>query len=402
MAVTFRDPLWRFIATDLETNTTTWLDGRCFNRQVSVLLNRPRVFTGEVPSDDPEINRNYDAPGTMFDDGPYVNEGDRLIYGFRREVQDEITQMWTPRFAGILLQVEDAAQSDIARSRITAYDPWQYLYNRPIRNSSGDLPGSDGLSFDDTKANVIAASLLKWTIDTDGPCFIDAGTTWSGTSFFTGTLDDCPEIDINFQQGMMVGEAWDELVDLGLIDIVLEPIYDPDDRPGYCVQMNTYPLAGQSRPNAVFGWDKAPRSLVGVTSLYDGSERANSIQYYAGQGGPAVTLQEDSLSQARYGVYFAQRFFPGQNVAAGVVALAQQELALRKNGQHTVTISPAPVRAPSPFTEYDIGDTVPIYSSNALRKALTGEQRIYGIPIEISDDALETVRSLLASPQTGA
>lgn len=224
--VTFRDPLWRFIATNPDSATITWLDNRCFDREVTVLLNRPRVFTGAVPSDDPEINRLYDGPGTIFDDGPYINEGDRLVYGFRKEVTSPETTVWTPRFGGLLMQVEDHAESDIARTRITAYDPWQYLYHRPIRNSDGDLPGKNGISWDDSRVDVIARQLLKWTIDVDGPCMIDAGVTYGGTAFYTGTVDACPQIDINFPRGMMVGEAWDELVSLGLMDIVLEPIYD--------------------------------------------------------------------------------------------------------------------------------------------------------------------------------
>lgn len=401
----YRSPLWRFIATDLQTNVVTWLDHIAMERQVARVLNAPGVFTCRLPSDNPEVNRLWDAPGTLYDTDPYIAEGVRLIYGFRREVLSPLTQVWTPRFSGLLLQTEDVAESDIARTRISAFDPWQYLYNRPVRNSSGDLPGSDGLSFTATKANVIAASLLKWTIDADGPCYIDAGATYSGTAFYTGTFTDCPLLDINFQQGMMVGEAWDQLVATGRIDIVLDAIFDPDNRPGYCVQMNTAPEWGSSKPDAIFGWNKAPRSLVGITNLHDGTRRANEIQYYRGQGGSPVTLQTDSFSEGKFGVYFAQQFFPGPDGAlwtAAVEALAESELQLRKDGQQTVTISPSPERAPSPYTEYDIGDYVPVYSSNAMREALLGQQRVYGIPIDISDDALETVRQVLASTQTGA
>lgn len=401
----YRSPLWRFIATDLQTTTVTWMDHIAMSRMVTYVLNAPAVFSCQVPSDNPEVNRLWDAPGTLYDTDPYISEGVRLIYGFRREIADPFTQIWVPRFAGLLLQLEDVAESDIARSRMSAYDPWQYLYNRPIRNSAGELPGEAGLSFTATKANVIAASLLKWTIDTDGPCYIDAGTTYGGTSFYTGDLDDCQELDIVFERGMMVGEAWDSLVATGRIDITLDPIYDPDNRPGYCVQMNTSPEAGQQRPDAIFGWDKAPRSLVGITNLHDGTRRANAVQYYAGQGGDPVALQEDLVSQGKYGVYFAQQFWPGPTDAGWAVAveaLAESELRLRANGQQTVTISPAPERAPSPFTEYYLGDYVPVYSSNKMREALVGRQRVYGIPIEISDDALETVRQVLASVQTGA
>lgn len=399
--VTFRDALWRLIMTDLEGNIVSWLDRLAMNRNLAYVLNGPSVLNFTVPSDNPEVNRLWDAPGTLFDDEPYVAEGVRQVLGFRREIELG-NPVWNIRFAGTALQVNDVAESDIGRSTVTCFDPWKLLYSRPIRNGSGNLPGPSGLSFTATKANVIAATLLKNTIDADGMIYIDAGTTYGGTAFYDGDFEDCPEVDINFQQGMMVGEAWDTLCDLGKIDIILEPIYQPDDRPGYICQMNTYPLAGEVKDSALFGWDKPTRSLVGVSHLEDGTIRANEVQYYEDQGGPAVALASDANSVAKYGVYFAQQFWPGNSITAAVEALAEQELALRANGQETVTLSPAPQRAASPFTEYYLGDLVKVDASNRLRKALSGYQRVYGLPIEIDDNGNELVRQILASPQTGA
>ena len=51
-----------------------------------------------------------------------------------------------------------------------------------------------------------------------------------------------------------------------------------------------------------------------------------------------------------------------------------------------------------PWTEYDLGDRVPVYASARLRKLLSGYQRVYGMPIQISDDALEHIDALLVSP----
>lgn len=397
-------PLWRFIMTELDGTVVTWLDRLASQRQMSFILNGPAVFNCDVPSDNPEVNRLWDASGTLYDDEPYVAEGVRHVYGFRREIFDPETLIWVCRYGGTVLQIEDVAESDIARSRVSAYDPWQLLYSRAVRNVDGELPGEDGISWTATKANVIAAQLLRNTIDAEGTVYVDAGTTYSGTAFYDGDFEDCPEVDINFPPGTMVGEAWTTLCSMAKIDIILSPLWDPANRPGYLAQMNTYPLAGEEKPTAIFGWDKAPRSLVGVTDLEDGTQRANLVQYFAGQGGPAVTPAEDTTSQGKYGVYEALQHFPGiegDGWTAAVEALAEAEVALRANGQRTVTISPAPERSPSPFTDYYLGDRVPVVSSNRLRKALDGYQRVYGIPVEVDDNALETVRSLLASPQTG-
>lgn len=401
LPVTFRDPLWRFILTELDGTVVTWLDKLASSRTVTYILNGSAIATCEVPSDNPEVNRIWDAAGTLFDDEPYVAEGTRHLMGFRREIEGG-EPVWNIRYGGTVMQLEDVAESDNAKTKMIAYDPWNMLYYRPIRNGAGVLPGENGLSFTATKANVVAATLLKNTIAVDGTVYLDAGTTYGGTSFYDGDFEDCPEVDINFQQGQMVGEAWDTLCSMAQIDIVISPLWDPVDRPGYIGQMNTYPLAGEQKPSALFGWDKPTRSLVGITNLHDGTLRANAVQYYEGMGGDPVDLAEDVLSQAKYGVYFAQQFWPGLSIPVGIEALAQHEVALRANGQHTVTLSPAPERAPSPFTEYFLGDQVKVDTSNRMREALTGYQRVYGIPIEISDDSLETVRQILASPQTGA
>jgi hypothetical protein len=131
---------------------------------------------------------------------------------------------------------------------------------------------------------------------------------------------------------------------------------------------------------------------------------ANNLQFFNGQAGPRVTLQTDAASVTKYGEYWAEQVLPQQVEAPAVVAMAQNQLALRKVGRRTLAVNPAPERSPEPFTEYFLGDLVPVYATKRLRQPLptTGEttnyQRIYGIPIQISDNALETITQLLTSP----
>lgn len=405
-------PLWRFVIGDLATfEVLSFLDTLASNRQATYVLNQPAVASMVVPSENPEIN----IPWPDSDSDPFLTEGTRVLWGLRRE---NTTDPWIIRFAGLILQLEDNAESDNAYTTLTAWDPWQYLLSRPVCQDDGSLPGPNGLSFTATRVDVIIATLLRNTIDNQGVVGIDAGVTYSGTTFYDGTLDASEAIDINFQQGTTVGQAWQQLCDGDYCDIILEPIYDPNNRPGYLAQLNVYDETGTARDDAIFAWDEPSRSLVGIHRLTEGNQRANAVKYFAGQGGSApggqtITLQEDAASIAKFGEYWRQTFFPNQVIAAVVQALAFAQLQLSKNGRVTVTFSPAPQRSPSPFTEYFLGDRVPVYASSRFRAPipnvdvassnLNNYQRIYGIPIVIADDATEQIQSMLtAIPTAGS
>lgn len=383
-------PLWKFVVTDIDSVVLTMLDKLASQRMVTYTLNQPAVSEGLVPSDNPEVN-------ILHTDGyPFLSEGRRLLLGFRREGG---SPPWVIRFAGIIMQVEDSPPNqDISYSHYTAYDPWQLMLRRPVVNYiTGKLPGPKGISWDDTRGDVIAGQVLRNTIAWHGNSFIDAGPDYGGTSFYTGTLQPTLQMDINFAQGTSVGDAWVQLVETSTMDIVLTPIYDPVNRPGYLCELNVYDQAGTNQDEAIFAWDLPSRSLTGISDLFDGTQRANVVQLFAGTGGVPATKVSDATSIAAYQEYWQTQFLPGRNVKEAVNAMALEMLSLQKNGQQTVTISPAPERAPLPFTEYFLGDRVPVYASSNLRQAVSGYQRIYGIPIEIADDATERIRQLLTS-----
>ena len=350
---------------DLETfEVLSILDKLASNRQVTLTVDQPAVASMVVPSENPEISIPWPSAG----DDPFLAEGTRVLWGLRREAT---TDPWIIRFAGLILQLEDNAETDNAYTTLTAWDPWEYLFSRPVCNADGSLPGPNGISFTATRTDVIAAELLANTIDNQGPVGIDAGVTYSGTTFYDGTLDGSEMIDINFAQGTSVGQAWQALCDASYCDIWIEPIYDPNNRPGYLGQLNVYNQQGHERDNAIFAWDDPSRSLVAIHRLIEGNQRANAVKFFAGQGGSApggqtITLQEDAASIAKFGQYWRQTFFPNQVVAAVVQALAFAQLQLSKNGRITVTFSPAPQRSPLPFTEYFLGDRVPVYASSQV------------------------------------
>ncbi len=388
MARFYKGYRWRTIVTDLDSQPITCLEKLAMNRTVTFGLNQPAVSAAQVPSDDPRVNIPVVETGL---DAPELSFNDRLVYMFRRDTPDT-AQPWNVRFAGICTQIEDTASADQPYSNFTAYDPWQYLYARAVKNGTS-LVGPDGISWNDTRGDVIVRELLENTIAVDGPCYIELAALFEETA----------QLDINFQQGSSVGDALRQLVATGTLDIVFTPVYDPATKPGVCCSVDVFAQAGSVRDDAVMSWGVG-RQVNGISDLLDGSQMANNVQYYNGQGGPPVNDQDDFASQARYGVWTAQQFFPAQTYPVAVEAISALQLDLRKQGRRSVTLTPSSLIAPIPLVDYTIGDRVPVFATGKLRQPIpwasdtTVYQRIYGIPIVLSNDGVETVQRLVASP----
>jgi hypothetical protein len=400
----YESPPWRFLVTDLDSVTATFLDKLAKSRTVVPTLNQPCVITGVVPSDDQTVWSD-----DLGDGYPNLAEGNRLLYCFRREL-DGTANPWVVRAAGIVMYVADQGDADAPETQFRAYDPWQLMYKRPIIDSDGLLPcedvdsqgnaidpGCQGVTYLASRGSDIILELLDNSTTYQGETHIDYGSSW-----WQGTIDDTEIIDeMLFQQGSSIGEAFDALVETGTLDIVLTPIYDPVNRPGKTHELSVYVSAGGPKYEAVFAWDKPGRSLVELTPEYDGNERANYVQYYAGQGGPPVPLQSDAFAAAIYGEYWSQQFFPGQTQAAAVEKMAQAQLALRAEGLKTYTMSPAAERSPVPFVDYGLGDTVPVYASERLRQPVAELLRVLSIPLAIADDQMEAATNVLLSVEQG-
>lgn len=393
---------WVWWVTTLQGVGITSLNRIAANVGAVFTLNAPAVWTADVPSDNPDVDVI-----SGLDGDPLVSYNNRLIYGFRREGD---YPPYVCRFGGILQIIQDEATVDQPVSHLQAFDPWQWLNTLPLIDSRGNLVGAKGLSYANTPGSTIALDLLDNTMaalvsaEPMQPLFIDSAS---------GTVEVTEFISIKFDQGMTLGEAWTKLTDTGTMDIVLDPVYDPYTRPGVLSVLSIYNEAGQARNDAVFSWDKFPRSLVGVNRLNDGTQMANTAQFFV-EGIP-VTQALDSASRTEYGAYWSQRAYPGPPTPFNRIAvslLAQAQVALRKKGRRTITIDPAPERSPDPFTEYGLGDRVPVYAGRPLegngssfRAVLNpGEpagdewsnpQRVYAIPISLDADQVETVTQLL-------
>lgn len=397
---------------DLGLRTITFLNRLATNVQMVYQLNAPAQMTGDVPSDDPEIN----IP--VQDGDPFVSYNSRVLWGMRRE-NNTSGVPWVCRFAGVLTINEDEASSDDPVTHLTAHDPWMWANSLPVVNADGSLLGQDGLVYTATRADVIAKEVYEnaitaCTVDGIGmphsphmPQFIDS---------VSGHFDVAEEIDITFQQGCSVGEAWTQITDTGVIDIVLDPVYEPAS--GFLAILNVYNLAGSPKPAAIFSWDRFPNTLVGVDRVYDGTQMETVGQYYAGS--TAADQATDLAAITKYGQYWAQKSFPAPASLSAVALVALADVALRSKGKRTLTVdlSPAsvdfdsPQPSLSPWEDYFLGDQVPVWAGRptvgggcSIREPITpgvssgGEwtdpQRIYAIPISLDDDQEETVTQLL-------
>ena len=389
MARFYRSPLWKFPILDLSSwGWITNLDHFAGSRALTFTLNAPATGQAQVPSDEPLVN--ILDTGTIGGQFPLLEEGVRGVVGYRRE-WNGVSYDWVVRSAGIILNMEDAARSNEPLSAFTWYDPWQLLMHRPLRNSTGGLIGQGGMSFTATRGDVIVNDILNWSYSADGPFY----TIWNDE-----TWEATDQIDINFRQGLSVGAALQQLAATGTIDMWFRPFYDAS-LPQALAQMSVFNRMGQNRYNAGFSWDQPPYSLVDISRLEDGNQRANNVQFYSGQGGLPVTLQTDVTSEGIYGPYWDQQFFPVQNANVALEAYAAYELALRANGKVTVATSPAPERSPVPWNDYWLGDAVPVHASSRLRKQLTGWQRVWQVPLLIDDDATEQVQRILTLQDAG-
>ena len=397
----FGAPLWRFVVVDVDQpgRALLSLEKRATNRTLAFTLGGAAVHSGQVAADDPDVHLAFPNAG----DEPYLHTNLRQILGFRREFGGSNPEPWVIRFAGLIFNIEDGA-GDAPTSTYTAYDPRHYLYKRPVLTAAGALPDQNGVEYPSEArpgpwtADQIALDLLANTVAADGDCFIDVTS---------GTIETCPTVDyIKFDRGASVGQAWDQLEAAGYIDQILTPIYDPAARPGVLCEYNAYaPPAGAVRNDAVFAWDLPGRSVVDVSQQLDGDQLANVVQGYAGLGGTPVTQQTDAASIAKYGRYWSQIFEVGQTSRYAVEALALAQLKINRNGGRSIAFDPAPERAVLALRDYGLGDYVPLWASKNLRQPIApdldnppnGYQRVYGIPLEINDNGVEQVKSILTS-----
>lgn len=366
----------------------TFLDHLTVNATYERILCDPNVIKLTVPADNPEV-----FIGDPVDDQPYVAEGIRCIVGLRPENIGS-APLWEPRASGILYQPSDSASSGdgagVGYTDITAIDPWQLLYKRPVCSFTGKLPDPDApIKFIDVPADTVALTLLFNTEAAHGPTLIDS-------SHLPG--DELAPISITFDRGLTVGEAWKQLCDANYMDIILDPILDLGG--GFISRLRIAAKAGEARYDSVFAYAAPGSSLAGVTRGEDGTMRADKVVEFNGSGGAQVPFGAGAsltnhTAVAEFGESWLIKAQDKTTIGANALALAQADLDQRAFGVTTISVTPIPERSAVPLSGYDIGDSVPVLASpTALRKRIEGVWRVTRIPITMPASAPESVDSL--------
>ncbi len=408
MTVVFADLPVRVFVTDLDSETITIMDRRATDKQFLFTLNSPAYHTGQVASDDLEVNTAFPLPTSQAN----LAQASRLMYALQRQKGSD--PPYQPIFGGIVTIIEDQG-TDAPTTRYTAHDPWQYMMSRPaIDPDTGSPVGADGYTYPNgTRGSDIALEQLLLTRIHHGETHIwpDDGTT--DFPLFEAT-DPLPPFAID--QGQSVGEVWTALTETGTIDIHMVPIYDPDARPGKVVEFQTVRqsegvAAGPVLFDIVMAWDKPGNSLMGINNLIDATRLANRVQFITSGGVSEVAT--DIPSETVYGIYYAQQTFPGISDTSIVALLATAEVLIRRNGARTISFDPAPERVEQATILPNLGAYLPVWASRNLRQPLgvdydsfdadnpgaSGYQRIYAIPLAVDDNGVSRVTGLLTSKE---
>lgn len=373
---------WRFVLCDLNGTPISVLSTIGLNRQLQFPLDRPAVCSFIVPSDSPLVN-------ILHTDGePYLSCGNRVIKAYRKEY-DEPT--WTIRFAGIVWTLQDGADGDTCKTSVTAFDPFQILTKRIVRDDDGTF--NLDVIFDTTPGQTIARNLVDRTISYAGACAISTGL---------GTFTTAPSQTAVYQQEM-VATGLIDLCDTGTLDVWFDPL---DRTDGILVAMSAGPMRGSTKASVVMSYAAPGHSAFQLDRSVSMDTFANAIYMYGGSTSGHLSTQTDTPSQTKYHTYEDLIVLTDVKDAGLVDALAVEQLALRKAPRDLLTVLPTPEKAPLPWRDYFLGDVIQVYASvgadqqyPTTRQAISGAQRIYGLTIDIDDEGVERVSGVDLSPQ---
>lgn len=372
---------WRFVICDLAGRPITSLSAYSSTKHLSFPLNNPASITFTVPSDSPQVS-------ILHTDGePYLSVGNRVLKAWRRVANEDT---WTLRFCGIVWTLQDDGDGDTSKTAVTAFDPFQILTKRWVRNAVGKVYKT--VVFNDVPAQTIAKQMVDRTIEYGGAC---------GISTDLGTFTTAPGQTAAYDQAF-IAPSLITLCSTGTLDVAFDPVNRTD---GILCAMSAMPRRGQDRENVVISYAAPGRSAYKMNRLVTMDTFANDIRLWGGHTTGHLARQQDATSIAKYHRYEDGQVLTDVQTPGLVDDLAIEELALRKDPRDLLTLLPTPELAPMPFRDFFLGDSVQVYmgvgtdqNPPQTRQAIAGLQRVYGISIDVDDDGVERVSGLDLSP----
>lgn len=372
---------WRIVICDLQGRPLSLVSRIALEKRLSFQLDRASQCAFTVPSLDPQVQ-------TLHTDGyPFLNEMNRVVKAYRKEFG-----AWRLRFAGVVWTLEDQGEEDAQHTLVTAFDPLQMLTHRVVLTAAGS--DAVDVTFNEAGAQIIK-KLIQRSIDTHGT--VGLGYTGSPAQL-QGSFAATTALPRTFYEGTDVASALASVTDTGTCDVTVTPV---DRTDGTLAVLSVSAQRGSSKPAAVFAYNMGNHTITRIARLKDGDRLANDVTVYggrrttAGSDWPVKKHLTDAPSIAAFHRHVATRASPELTQQAYVDALTAEELRFRKQPRELLSITPAAERAPLPFLEYDVGDSVPVYAE--MRETIAGEQRVYGFTIDVDDNAFEHVGELVAA-----
>jgi hypothetical protein len=368
---------WRIVICDLNGTTISNVTPVARQRAVGFRSNMtPDWISFEVPSDDARV------VGPWTDGYPFIQEGDRTVKAYRRELGGDGVYRYVIRFNGTIETVEDNGTPDDAKTKVTAFSPVLDLGFRFCRDGAGNPAYVVFTAVDGAQ---IAKQLVDNTNTFAGNCGVDTtGGVFEDVNDFTTTY-----------QFQMVGDALASMADaFNGFDVVFDPL---DRTDGKQVRMSCLARRGTDKPHVVFGWGIGRKNVQTIRNFKD---RGKLVNYAYGFGADSA-LQgpiSDATSISRYRRRETVETMSDVN-AAMVTPLITEEISFRKQPRQLVQIVPRVALDWQPFVDFDRGDMVTVLAGPRLRGGFTGMQRLTGFDLELDDDAVERVSTLYVSPE---
>lgn len=377
---------WEFILTDLQGNIHGEVT-QATERKVSL----PHM---RVPTASFKIPTYHYLAGTVL-------TTDCLVKAYR--VFTSPTSGATTRtlaFHGPVISVDENGEQGTQTVAVSAAGPMWRLAKRIIPGSKNkDTGWSNGSAAAPLDMGTLAQNILSNT-NADSFTGISNGTHSPSTNGF-----------IEKWYLKNVAEAIAELsASLDSFEYVVTPTEPVNVAQAWpqIATFNVAPVIGTSRPDAIFeyGSTKAnvtsytrqisrdgllTRAILSVGGWPDGVEKAGGVDKYA-----LVERNADNIGTRGL---FEEVISDAGILDNGMRAeLGDYHLALRKNPRQVITFNPAQNATPTPFLDYNVGDTVRgiAYVGGTIR--FNAEFRIWGLSFDIDQNGNENVELEMVAP----
>jgi hypothetical protein len=163
---------------------------------------------------------------------------------------------------------------------------------------------------------------------------------------------------------------------------------------------NTYNVMGSVKNNAIFEFGTTKANVTSYGRQIDRSQLCNFgwIEQPAVSDYSGILTSQDAASQAARGVYMALIDNGGVEWDVLRQALADANVAIRKQARQVVTFTPKPNATPSPLDDYIVGDQVRARIVVNGVSWLDAMMRVWGITFALDNQGNETPTLELIHP----